>query len=339
MPVIKIELSLNQVRSLSMGDEIVITLSENSVNSAMSRCEQPVSTPTFFMFIKQRIEQLRQSGNKRTQETYQAAFNKFARFRNGIDLQLSALTPEVIDKYQCYLRANNLSMNTVSFYMRILRAIYNRAIDEGLITDCHPFRHAYTGQPKTLKRALSVETMHQICQLPLHDPQLAFARDMFLFSFYTRGMAFVDMAYLRRSDIHDSVLTYKRRKTGQLLTIKWERQMQNIADRYPNPSTGYLLPFITKENGKERNQYRRFQTHINKQLKVIAQQIGLSTNLTMYCARHTWATIARELEVPMGVISRAMGHENERTTEIYVRSIDINTVDKANARIISFIEA
>ena len=96
-----------------------------------------------------------------------------------------------------------------------------------------------------------------------------------------------------------------------------------------------MLPIIIKLNGKERNQYRHRQTIINKELKEIGKMAAINVPLSMYCSRHTWATVARDLQVPMNVISRAMGHTNERTTEIYIRSIDINKIDKANEQIIN----
>ena len=120
-----------------------------------------------------------------------------------------------------------------------------------------------------------------------------------------------------------------------MITIRWEQPMQDIVDRYPNPTGKYMLPIIIKLNGKERNQYRHRQTIINKELKEIGKMAAINVPLSMYCSRHTWATVARDLQVPMNVISRAMGHTNERTTEIYIRSIDINKIDKANEQIIN----
>jgi integrase len=152
-------------------------------------------------------------------------------------------------------------------------------------------------------------------------------------------MSFVDIAYLKQGDIRNGILTYKRRKTGQMLNIRWEEAMQEIVDRYQKQHGGtYLLPIINKENGKERNQYRHVQTQVNKHLKTIAEMAGMSTKLTMYCARHSWATIARQLQIPMEVISHGMGHTHERTTEIYLKSIDIESIDQANRRIISLLQ-
>ena len=117
--------------------------------------------------------------------------------------------------------------------MRNLRAVYNQAVEKDLVKQCNPFRHVYTGIAKTLKRALPLKTLQQIKNLNLENtPSLEFARDMFLFSFYTRGMSFIDMAFLKTDDIKYGTLYYRRHKTGQMLQIKWERCMQEIVDKY-----------------------------------------------------------------------------------------------------------
>ena len=133
--------------------------------------------------------------------------------------------------------------------MRILRAVYNRAVEKDLTTNRNPFKHVYTGIDKTIKRAIPLKAIKQIKNLDLSlQLSLDFARDMFLFSFYTRGMSFIDMAYLRRTNLKNGILTYHRRKTGQQLSIRWERCMQDILDKYENPTSDYLLPIIRSES-------------------------------------------------------------------------------------------
>lgn len=166
--------------------------------------------------------------------------------------------------------------------MRILRATYNRAVAKGLARQCYPFRYVYTGVEKTLKRALPLKFIKCIKQLDLSlHPSLDFARDMFLFSFYTRGMSFVDIAYLKKKDLQNGVLTYRRRKTGQLLFIKWERCMQEIVDKYTLPYSDYLLPII-KEKANERKQYLNALHAVNHNLKKVSLQACLPIRLTMY---------------------------------------------------------
>lgn len=335
MPTIKIYITNEQLEWLYTNGEILITFGTD--NAQPQSLPVQADTMGFFEYIRQWAEQLEKTGNLRTAETYRAALNQLRRFRQDKDLPLSDVTPVLMEQFQSYLRSRQLTMNSVSFLMRILRSIYHKGVKQGLAVDCQPFRNVYTGNAQTQKRALSREMMQCIKALPLDSKPLIFARDMFLLSFYLRGMSFVDMAYLKRTDIRDGYITYKRHKTGQILTIRWEQPMQDIVDRHPNKSTGYLLPIISKQNGKERNQYRNHQTQINRNLKEIARLAGITCTLTMYCTRHSWATIARELQVPMNVISQALGHTNERTTEIYIRSVSIDTIDNANERIIRMI--
>ena len=157
---------------------------------------------------------------------------------------------------------------------------------------------------------------------------------MFLFSFYTRGMSFVDMSYLRRKDLSNGILTYRRHKTGQLLHIKWEACMQEIVNKYKNENSTFLLPIInTADVEEQRKQYIYSAHNINRCLKKIGAMLGLSLPLTMYVARHTWASIAKQRNIPISVISDGLGHDSELTTRIYLSSLNNIEIDKANKMI------
>lgn len=289
----------------------------------------------FFKFMKDVIAQLTSLGRARTAETYTATLNSFMRFRESEDLPLNEIDSELIMLYEAFLKKQSLSMNTISFYMRILRAVYNRAVEKKLVMQNHPFKNVYTGIEKTVKRAISFDEIKKIKELMLPScSPLEFARDMFLFSFYMRGMSFVDMAYLKKKDLQNGMLTYIRRKTGQQLYIKWEQCMQDIVDRYPNENTGYMLPII-KYTGKERIQYRNSLHYVNQKLKDISKLAGLVTPLTMYVARHSWASIAKSKNIPISIISEGMGHDSENTTKIYLAALDHSVIDDANELILS----
>ena len=167
-------------------------------------------------------------------------------------------------------------------------------------------------------------------------PSLDFARDMFMFSFYTRGMSFVDMAYLRKTDLQNGILTYRRRKTGQELTIKWEKCMAEIIAKYPENQTDFLLPII-KEQGNERRQYDNALHLVNYRLKELSTMLKHQRPLTMYVARHSWASAAKAKNVPLSVISEGMGHDSEATTQIYLASLETSVVDKANKMILGLL--
>ena len=140
-------------------------------------------------------------------------------FRDEQDVPLDSVTSDMMLLYEAYLKARGVRMYTISFCMRNLRSVYNRAVEKGLTAQNYPFRHVYTGVDKTVKRAISIKAIKALKEQDLSmKPSLDFARDMFMFSFYTRGMSFVDMAYLRNTDLKNGLLTYLRRKTGQELS-------------------------------------------------------------------------------------------------------------------------
>ncbi|MCM1139829.1 MAG: site-specific integrase, partial [Muribaculum sp.] len=188
---------------------------------------------------------------------------------------------------------------------------------------------------KTVKRAIPLEAVRKMKNLDLSlTHRLDFARDMFLMSFYLRGISFIDLAYLKKTDLKNGYLSYRRRKTSQLLTIEWTSDMQILLDKYPENQTEYLMPIITNAEANPRNVYRNVGYNINHNLKTIAQMIGLSVPLTMYVARHSWASAAKAKGIPLSVISEGMGHDSEATTQIYLASLETSVVDKANSLIL-----
>lgn len=241
-----------------------------------------------FSFIHQRIEKLEQQKKVRTAEGYTSAMNSFLQFRNNEDLSFEAFDSEQMEMYEAYLKEKGLVKNSTSYYMRIWRAVYNLAVEQGYTIDKKPFRHVYTGIDKTIKRAISFKIIKMIKELDLtSDPKLDLARDIFLFSFYTRGMSFVDMAYLKKSNLQNGILTYNRKKTGQKLSILWETLMQEIVDKYN--TSEFLLPILQCKGIDERRQYKLRAKQIGRSLNKIAERIELKAPLTLYVARHSWA--------------------------------------------------
>ena len=300
---------------------------------------------SLFNFMESLIARLKQNGKIRTSETYRSTLNSFKKFlasqaskddnRQDEDIMLDCLTSEIMEAYEAWHKSRGVAPNTISFYTRILRAVYNRAVEDDIIENRNPFRHVYTGVDKTIKRALPLAVIKKIKTLDLSLTQaLDFARDMFLMSFYLRGMSFIDMAFLKKSDLKNGYVTYRRRKTGQQLVIEWTKEMQMILDKYPENASDYLLPIIRNPATNERCTYRNAGYNINHNLKRIAGMIGVSIPLTLYVARHSWASAAKAKGIPLSVISEGMGHDSEATTQIYLASLDTSVVDKANSLIL-----
>lgn len=285
------------------------------------------------------IIKLKQNGKVRTAETYIVTLNSFKKFRSQEDIMLDCLTSEIMEAYEAWQQGRGVSPNTISFYIRILRAVYNRAVEQEIIEDRNPFRHVYTGVDKTVKRALPLATIKKIKALDLSlTPALDFARDMFIMSFYLRGMSFIDMAFLKKSDLKNGYVTYRRRKTNQQLIIEWTKEMQMILDKYHENGSDYLLPIIRNPGTNERCTYRNMGYNINHNLKSIADMVGVQIPLTLYVARHSWASAAKAKGIPLSVISEGMGHDSEATTQIYLASLDSSVVDKANSMILKSLD-
>ena len=306
-----------------------------TADDIISTFQKQANEQSLFNFMQGVIALLQQMGKQRTSETYRCTLKSLMQFREGKDVLLEDIDSDLILMYEAYLHNRGLTKNSTSFYMRILRAVYNRAVEKDLTTNRNPFKHVYTGIDKTIKRAIPLKAIKQIKNLDLSlQPSLDFARDMFLFSFYTRGMSFIDMAYLRKKDLQNGVLSYRRRKTGQQLFIRWEKCMQEIVDKYDiDYYSPYLLP-ILQYPYDNRNQYKNALYRTNKSLKEIAKMVGVSIPLTLYVARHSWASIAKSKNIPISVISEGMGHDSEMTTQIYLASLDNAVVDRANAQIL-----
>ena len=291
---------------------------------------------SFQSFAANLIVQLREVGKINTADRYATTMNSFTRFYGKDNILLDAIDSSLIMQYESYLKVQGVCPNTSSYYMRNLRAIYNRAVEKELVAQRNPFKHVYTGVSKTVKRAIPLKTLRQIRDLDLSSaPLMDYARDIFMFSFYTRGMSFVDMAFLKKKDLQNGVLSYRRRKTNQQLFIKWERQMQDIIDKYDTSDTPYLLPIIKNVAVDERKLYKNAAHLVNTKLKMLGERLRISMPLTTYVARHTWASIAKSKNISISIISEAMGHDSENTTRIYLASLDSSIVDKANSLILN----
>lgn len=312
-----------------------------SADEVVAEFYRQSSECTLQNYMQSAIVRLMASGHDGTAAKYKCSLASFMRFRAQIDLPLDAIDATLMERYESWLRQHGLTKNGSSSCLRNLRAVYNRAVEAGLTEQRNPFRHVYTGVDKTIKRAVKIEIIRKLKKADLSArPALALVRDLFLFSFYTRGMSFVDMAYLRQSDIRAGYLVYRRKKTGQLMSIRWEPCMQEIVDRYKTsissmkcPSAGFLLPII-KASGNERRQYQSCQRLVSKHLNTLSSLLQLPHPITMYVARHSWASIAHGKGIPKSVISEALGHDNEQTTDIYLASIETSVVDDANKSVL-----
>ena len=288
-------------------------------------------------FIEEQIKQLREEHRFGTANNYEKTMISLESFVRNKKLTFTNFNEQLIADYNTYLISKGLMRNSISFYMRNLRAIYNKAVKQKIVKKKELFSEVYTGIDKTRKRAVDERLISKLYNLKLdNNDVLSLTRDIFIFSYCMRGMSFVDIAYLKKTDISNGVISYCRRKTGQLMNVRIESCMQCIINKYKENTSEYIFPIIKSDDkGEAYKQYRSGINIYNRNLGILSDMIGSGCKLSSYTARHSWATAARKHDVPISVISAGMGHSSETTTQIYLKSIEDDVVDRANAKIIN----
>ncbi len=292
-----------------------------------------LSCQEFRAALSRVVQETRQSGRLSTATNYCSAAASFFSFleQTEEDFRLESV---IFVRYEHWLRSKGLLRNSTSFYMRNLRAMCRALKGRGTLKNVDFFGGVYTGVDNTRKRAVAESVIARVKRADLSaEPILAYYRDLFLFCFYCRGMSFVDLAYLRTENIRDGYIRYSRRKTGRTIEIHIEKCMTEIMARYPG-QLGYVFPIITTSDSvKAYRQYRSAICVFNRMLKRLAERLGVPV-FSSYASRHTWATIARDKQVPLSVISESMGHSSEAVTRIYLASFSQQVIDEANKSVI-----
>lgn len=290
-------------------------------------------------FMQKIISEKKAAGQFRTAEAYLTALNCWHHFL-GLEESVSweQVTPRSMTSFADYLKRRGATKNTQSFYFRILRAVCHRAQEEGVaVLPENLFNNVYTGKARTRKRALPIEDIRKIAAAEPKSKKEQLARDMFIFSFITRGMAPVDMARLRKNNIVAGRLVYRRHKTGRMISMEWIAEMREIASRYARDGSEYLFPLISSDGAEGWKEFKRSSQAINYHLRRLGKRLALPIPLTLYVARHSWATVAKSTGIPTALISDAMGHSSERMTQIYLGSIDVGRIDIANRKIVGLL--
>ena len=298
-------------------------------------------------FMKEVADGLQMGGNFGTAHVYRSSLNAIIAYCGGEDFTFNEITPEWLKGFEIHLRKRKCSWNAVSTYMRILRAVYNRAVDNNEAKYIpRLFRYVYTGTRAEHQRALETGDVEKIFAglilLSGVNPAIQRARHFFILMFLMRGMPFVDLAYLRKSDLHGNVITYRRRKTGRPLSVTLTNEAMRIVRMYMNQDvhSPYLFSFLRSPEGTM-EAYREYQLALrsfNRQLLILGEFLGIPNRLSSYTARHTWATTAYYCEVHPGIISQAMGHSSITVTETYLKPFQNKKIDEANKLIIDFIK-
>lgn len=303
-----------------------------------------------------RLRQEKHFGQALRTKSTRNSFSRFLRSQGSEDIKICNLSADIVHAYQQWLMDNKVKKNSISSYMRILQSIYNKATDGMETPKEKPFSKVYRGIAKTRKRATTISVIQKIRSLDVNkglinmgkDPKrktfpilltkVTMARDLFIFCYCARGMAFVDVAYLKKQDVRNGIIRYRRRKTGQVIEVALEPIMQDIIDRYAEKAKGtpYLFPILPQADEEKTYQaYRSALRTYNCHLKLLSQMLDEDVNLSSYVARHSWASNMHEMNMPLSVISQGLGHDSELTTQIYIKSLESNKIHNANRTFIN----
>ena len=305
---------------------------------------------TLTVFIISEIDRFKEEGREPARRIYHNMLRTLKESSGKEEVGFEEVTPVLLERYERWLLGKRLSWNTVSTYMRALRAAYNRGMKgyPGYVLGL--FDKVYTGTRSDVKRAVSPGTVKRMIQVARQADNLDCGKaiDWFVLMFMLRGIPFVDLAHLRRNNLDKGVLTYCRHKTGQEVTITVPHEAMEIINRRmaENCHPSYLLPILgqprtrkrhTKKNPTPYQEYQCALRNLNRQLERVSVELKLGGRLSSYTARHTWATVAFHQETPVGVISRALGHSSVKVTETYLKPFGDREVDRTNRKIIRYV--
>jgi len=309
-----------------------------------SNQKTPHLKTTVFHFFTETTERLIKSNRVGNANVFKDAQRALEKYRNQKDMTFRAIDLVFLNHFEEHLRERNVTENSISVYMRTLRALYNKAIIEGVVKKEHyPFGQYKISKlnTKTRKRALSKEDLNKLLELGIEkESKLFLAQQYFIFSFYTMGTNLVDMAHLKWSNIENGRLMYIRAKTGKHYNIKLLPPAQIIIDYFKQIATSeYIFPILhpTKHSTATQidNRITKISKEVNKGLKKIALLCEIEGILTFYVARHSWATMLKRNGISTSIISEAMKHDTERTTQVYLDSFNNDILDLANESLLN----
>ena len=323
-------------------------------------------------FFNKTISNLERTDNIGNAGIYKTTRNSLFSYHKDHDLTFMDITISFLKEYRIFMISKGLTGNGAYLYMRTLRALYNDAIEDDIVPrDLYPFRSPLN--PKgfnisnlrnaTDKRAIPEYVMKDIMDYSPGNELEHFAKDIFLFSFLIMGINFSDIAYLKYENFREGRIVFTRAKTRHTKTFSvklnlvseailmrnWKGQGLDIkyplvtskSFKIPEKDPYYLFPILNdKKYPTAKQKKTRIQTVlkiVNKNLQIIGTELGLRYKLTTYVARHTYATILKDKGIDVNIISQALGHADQKTTQIYLNSFANPIIDKANETLLQVI--
>ena len=336
----KVEELQNQVMAFKADEK------EYTLHTLIDKTTKSSSRVTVGEYLNSYIEKLQSANRIGNADTFIHLRTALTKCFGSLDLYFNDLDISRLKELEDWFRQTaHLSANSIGIRFRSLRALYNQAIEDGIVKqDSYPFDSFKVSQFKedTAKRALTKEQIRLIIELDVRlltkypTPFMQLSKDLFLFSYLGCGINLTDMLHLRYRDVFDSRVTYHRQKTGKLISFYLQPMAMDILRKYyqeEHTPNDYIFP-VLKRNfhisaTQQYGRVKRVTRRINRYLKVIGEHLNLPIPLTTYVARHSYATVLKRSGVSTSIISESLGHSSEKITQIYLDSFENSQIDEA----------
>ncbi|MGV0831978.1 phage integrase SAM-like domain-containing protein [Empedobacter brevis] len=306
--------------------------------------QNSIDNNNFVEFLELRIKQLYESKQISYSDSHNDTLISLRKFKSNIDkYSFDDIDYNFLLNYETFLRKTGCKDGGIGVYMRNIRATFNIAIKSKIAKqELYPFKDYKISALKSqkIKKALTKEQLQNLIDFDIKKiPSATNARYLYLFSFFTRGMNFTDLAELRWDEIEYSKFSYKRNKTGINIRVKIPdnnitNEILKFYKEYRPYPTDYIFPILKKDildyNEEELfNRKHSVRSYYNKQLKLIFEELKIDTKINFYTARHTFATLSLRNGVQVSKIKQALGHQSIKTTESYLEDFKDHEVDEA----------
>lgn len=322
-------------RILSQIEELKRIREEFTVSDIVTRYFGEPDVLNLLVFFDECIKRKQAIKKDGIAAAYKSTRSSLKKYLKDTDINMGKIDKKFVVGYEHFLAQRKASENTIKYYIRNFRSVYNAAVNDGHhFKKDYPFLHLHVSPAKTVKRALSDEKLRQLYRTKLPEGSEAEKfRDFFFFSFFAQGMAFVDIVRLKKENIKNGILTYNRYKSKQKVQVKITEHMQDLINKYQSDNE-YVFNMINESLATSvYSQYRVALVKANRCLKKIGKKLGFEIPLTTYVARHTWAMGAKNSGAPLLVISEGLGHKSQNTTLIYLKELDVSVLDVVNRKV------
>ena len=315
--------------------ELNITQKEYSIGTVKDKIGKPKTVKMVDQVFIEYIDSLKQSKRLRYADSCKLVFNSLIHFNRHLNIYFSEIDLSWLRKYEKWLRAHGLAINSIGIRFRTLRTIYNYAIAENHVSpECYPFKKFKVSkfQQATAKRSLTKKDIDKVLNYPTSNKNQQLAIDIFTFSYLMGGINFVDIANLTQESIIEDRLIYIRKKTGKLIKMPLHVKAVEIIKKYMSNRNKYIFPILFNHHQTElqkTNRVNKITSKINKQLKEVGKELDLPIDLTTYVARHSFATVLKRAGVSTSLISESLGHSSEKVTQFYLDSFENKQFNEA----------